>query len=105
MSEKNHWTLSKIREVYDEILRSYNVLFPLHPDRRVKEGAELDGFDPGGDNFYLEIFPEKAKRILPKLKRAADQSGNAQTWRAGESLDSLSQGMRERVNVARKFGI
>ena len=44
------------------------------------------------------------REISPRLKAAADQSGNAKTWHAGEPLNGLSQGMRERIEKALKFG-
>lgn len=106
MTEQTDWTLQKIREAYRDILRAWNILFPLYPNgRREKEEEVLDAFDPGKDKFYLEFFSKKAKRILPKLKRAADQSGGAQIWRRGDPLDGLNQGLRGRVEMALKLGI
>ena len=106
MIEQTDWTLQRIRGAYAEILKAYNALFPIHSNgRRVKNEIVWDNFDPGGDNFYLEVFPKKFRKNFPRLKKAADQSGNAQTWHAGESLDDLRQGMKGRVNKALEFGI
>ena len=105
MSEKNHWTLPKIREAYSEILGSYNVLFPIQLGGKKKDETVLDAFDPEGDNFYLDVFPKKAREVLRKLKKDADRSGNAQVWHKGEPLDSLNQRMKGRIEKALKYGI
>ena len=64
MSEKNHWTLPKIREAYGEILGSYNVLFPIQLGGKKKDETALDAFDPEGDNFYLDFTDWKTGSIL-----------------------------------------
>lgn len=105
MSEKDHWTLQKIREAYSEILRSYNVFFPIQLGGKKKNEVALDAFDCEGDNFYLDVFPKKARKALRKLKKDADRSGNVQVWNKGETLNSLNQDMKERIEKALKFGI
>ncbi len=99
-------TLQEIRKAYGETLKAYNALFPIHSNgRRVKNEIAQDNFDPGGDSFYLEIFPEKFRKNFPRLKKAADQSGGSRVWHRGDHLDGLSQGMKDRIEKALKFGI
>jgi hypothetical protein len=105
MTEKAQWTLKEIRDAYGEILRTYNILFPLHPQTKIEREDVINTFDLNrGDNIADE-FNAKAKKILPKLKEAADQSGNAVTWHRGEPLDGLNQSMKERIEKTLKFGI
>ena len=106
MIGKAQWTLKEIREAYGEILRAYNILFPLHPQTRI-EREDIIGdpkFSSYGDDFHV-TFCAKYRKILPELKEAADRSGNAVTWHHGESLDGLDQRMRDRIERALKFGI
>jgi hypothetical protein len=107
VTEKVQWTLKEIRDAYGEILRAYNALFPLHPQTRMEhEDIIIDTVDSHrGDDDFHATFQAKAREILPKLKKAADQSGNAVTWHRGEPLESLNEGMRERIERALKFGI
>ena len=106
MTKKDQWTLQEIREAYIEILKSYNALFPLEPlMRREVEQIEMpETFHRGDDNFQKGLMTEM-KKVIPKLREAADQSGGAVTWRYGESLDGLNQGLKNRVERALKFGI
>jgi hypothetical protein len=104
MNDRSEWTLKEIREAYREILRAYNDLFPVHPQTTTKYEDGTQGFDQGDYNF-LDTFRMKAKEVVPKLKQAADQSGNAQIWHRGEPLDSLNQGMRDRIGKALKLEI
>lgn len=104
MNEKA-WTLEEIRKAYREILRAWNVLFPIYPDGRRGEEIILDAFDTDGDDFYRKTFFKKMEEVSPRLRTAADQSGNAKVWHTGESVDGLSQGMKERVERALRFGI
>ena len=108
MTEQTDWPLQRIREAYSEILRAYNILFPLHADGKrgkKEEKVVLDAFDPEGNKFYKKAFFRKMREVSLKLKVAADQSGNAQTWHAGESLEGLNERMKERIDRALKFGI
>jgi hypothetical protein len=104
MSDGSEWTLERIRQAYSEILFAYNDLSPLHSETRRKHEDETQSFGQGDDNF-LDAFRMKAKRLVPKIKEIADQSGNAMIWHRGESFEGLSLGMRERVERALKFGI
>jgi hypothetical protein len=105
MSGETEWTLQKIRQAYGEILEHYNILFAPQPSRE-KEGKEIpDAFETDGDDFYRKTFPGKFKEVFPKIKAAADHSGNAKTWRAGEPLDGLNEGLKERIRRGLEFGI
>ncbi len=99
------WTLQKIREAYFENLELFNdrSLFLIRETNR-KE-TELDTPDPDGLSPFESNLLEKLKEVGPKLRAAADQSGNAQTWQIGQSLDGLSQGIKERVEKALLLGI
>jgi hypothetical protein len=97
-------TLQEIRDAYREVLQAYNDLFPLHPQITMKCEDETENFSQGDDSF-LNAFRTKAKKVAPKIKEAADQSGNPVIWHRGESFEGLSLGMRERVEGALKFGI
>jgi hypothetical protein len=100
-------TLQEIRDAYAVILKSYNELFPLYVEARKSSGEMEEGAEKSGkkneDRFY-ETFMVKAKKIVPKLKEAADQSGSVQIWRKGESLDNLSEGLQERIERAIRLG-
>jgi hypothetical protein len=96
-------TLQEIREAYAEILRAYNAIFPVHPETRIKFEDETEGLDRGDQNF-LDTFRMKAKKIVPKLREAADQSGNVKVWHRGNPLEGLNQGMKERVEKALNLG-
>ena len=106
MTEKAQWSLKEIRDAYGEIFRAYNALFPLHPEARMHREDMIGAFDfdRGDDNFHA-TFHAKVKKILPKLKGAADRSGNSVTWRRGEPLDSLNKAMRDRIGKALRLGI
>ncbi len=41
----------------------------------------------------------------PRLKAAADASGNPHIWRTGMPLGNLPEGMKKRVEMALRFGI
>ena len=97
-------TLQEIRKAYGEVLRAWNELFSLHPQKRPDQEEAMESVDYG-DIEFLENFRRKGKEIVPKLKEAADQSGNPATWRRGESLEDLNSGMRERILKGLEFGI
>jgi len=104
MSDRSEWTLKEIREAYGEILWAYNDLFPLHRQKRTEHEEPMESVDYG-DIEFLENFRAKGKEIIPKLKEAADQSGNPVIWRRGESLEDLNPGMRGRILKGLEFGI
>lgn len=105
VAEKGQWTLKEIRDAYGEILKAFNATFPLHPQTKIQREDIVNTFDLNrGDDIY-DTFNAKAKKMLPKFRRIADQSGNASSWRRGEPLDGLNEGMRERIERALKFGI
>jgi hypothetical protein len=104
MSEKVQWTLGEIRVAYAEILRAYNELFPLHPQRKTECEDMTWSFEKGEESLF-NMVRAKARENIPKLKEGADQSGNAVLWYRGEPLDGLNQGLRERVEIGLKFGI
>jgi hypothetical protein len=103
MSDRSEWTLQRTREAYGEILWAYNNLFPLHRQKRTEHEEPMESIDYG-DIEFLENFRRKGKEISGKLKRAADQSGNAVVWRRGDSLEGLSLGMKERIERGLKRG-
>jgi hypothetical protein len=105
MIDKPQWTLKEIRDAYGEILRGYNAIFPLHPQAKIQREDIINTFDLNRGDDIADEFKTKAKKILPKLKEAADQSGNALIWHRGESLDGLNQSMKERIEKTLKFGI
>jgi hypothetical protein len=97
--------LKELRSAYGEILVAYNALFPLSPN--IERGEEetlpdLVGIDEG--DSYLATM-RKLRKAHPELKEAADRSGSIQIWHAGEPLAVLNDGMRERIELAMKFGI
>jgi hypothetical protein len=98
-------SLEEIREAYGEILRAYNELFPLHPEKRIESDDVRNGLDSEEEAFCSDAFRKKATEVLSRLKKVADRSGNAQIWHVGESLDNLNQGMRERIEKAIRSGI
>lgn len=97
-------TLQEIRQAYGEILKAYNGIFPIHPETRIKFEDDTDILDRREEDFRA-AFLWKAKKILPNLKEAADQSGNVKIWHRGDSLEGLNQGMKKRVEKALKLGI
>ena len=107
MNKKNRWTLKEIREAYGQILGAYNEIFPVRAEtRKCVEGMESMGDEILKDDGDIKkAFQAQARKTLPKLKEAADSSGNPITWRRGESLDGLSQSLRDRVEKALKLGI
>jgi hypothetical protein len=105
MTEKIQWTLKEIREAYLEILRAYNAIFPVHPETRMKFEDDTDILDPRKEDFRIAFRFRKTKEILPKLKEAADQSGNIKIWHRGDPLEGLNRGMKERVEKALKLGV
>jgi hypothetical protein len=105
MNEKPTWTLEEIRKAYADALTGWNALFPLHPESR-REGDDVERWgDFEEEDFCADVFRKKGMRALSRLRKAAAQSCNAQIWHAGESLNNLSQGMRERIEKALRFGI
>jgi hypothetical protein len=48
---------------------------------------------------------EKMRSIEPRLKQAADESGNPVVWYRGDPIKGLPEGMRQRVETAMRFGI
>ena len=107
MSRRVQWSLKEIRSAYVEAVSAYNEIYPIHPPERISvEGIEEMGEEVlKGDECLVETFRKKAREITPKLKEAADQSGNAISWHCGQSLDGLNQGMKERIEKALRFGI
>lgn len=105
MTQKVQWTLEEIRDAYGEILRAYNALFPLHPEKRTEGDDVRNGFDFKEEAFCSDAFRKKVTRVLSRLKEAADQSGNAVTWHRGQSLEGLNQSLKDRVEKALKLGI
>lgn len=97
--------LKEVREAYRDILRFYNALFPLHPERRTGGVDVEEGCDLEEENFCADAFRKKATKVLSRLKDVADQSGNAVIWRRGESFESLNYSLRNRIEKALKFGI
>ncbi len=97
-------TLQEIRQAYGEILRAFNTLYPLHPATRKEPQDITDNFDKG-DESLIEAIRTKARKIFPKLKGTADQSGNVKVWHRGDPLEGLNRGMRERIEKALKLGI
>lgn len=106
MNEKIRWTLQEIRKVYAENLKFWNGLYPIHLRERgnVEEVME-DTIEHGDIGTELKEFCERAKEVMPRLKEAADLSGNSRVWRKGEPLDDLPRGLRERIEKALNFGI
>jgi hypothetical protein len=104
MTSRSGWTLEEMRQAYGEILSAFNALFPVHPETRRKFEDETDMFDRNEEDFRA-AFLWKAKKILPKLKEAADQSGNVKVWHRGDPLEGLNLGMKERIERALKLGI
>jgi hypothetical protein len=104
MSNEFEWTLQRIREAYGDILRAWNDLFPLYPQKGSDQQEPMESID-FGDIEFLEKCRRKGKEIGIKLKKAADQSGNAVVWRRGDPVDGLPNGIRERVERALKLGI
>ena len=101
---KKVWTLKEIRDAYGEALRAYNELFSLQSRRIDREDLLPEGFSIDREE-PINTFRKKATEINLKLKEAADQSGNAVTWRRGDPLDGLDQGLRERIERGLEFGI
>ncbi len=105
MSEKTDLTLNEIRNAYRKILQAYNALFPVNLpliQDREDDKQGIKGRDEGLDTSYLKT---RLSEMSPKLRRAADQSGNAQIWHRGEALDRLSGGMKGRIKAALRFGL
>jgi len=96
--------LKEIRVAYGEILRAYNALFPLFPMMRTEGEDITENFEKGDESLNLMVRV-KVRENIPKLKEAADQSGNAVSWHRGESLDGLNQNLKDRVEKALKLGI
>jgi hypothetical protein len=95
-------SIEEIREAYGEIIRAYNEIYPLHPQtRRLSLDEETSDFGRGDENFRVSIN----RKVRDKLRQAANESGNPVIWYRGDPLDGLSPGMRERIEVALKFGI
>lgn len=103
MTEKT-WTLREIQDAYAEILKAFNVVYPVGSVPKRKDETLPEAFDPEGERFFQDTFIEMAKKAIPKLKAAADRSGNARIWHRGESLDGIDQRMRERIEKALEFG-
>ena len=100
-----NWTLKEIREVYRENLKLYNETFPPFPERRKEDNeGEPEELFHRGEN-YIEALDEKLKKVLPKLKAAANESGNAVVWVRGQSLDGLNEGIHQRIRMALDFGV
>jgi hypothetical protein len=96
--------LKEIRNAYREILAAFNEAFP--PGLRLRTAGDdiTENFDKG-DESLIETVRAKAKERGPKLREAADESGNARVWRSGEPLEGLPQNMKERIERALKLGI
>ena len=104
MKNKTSLTLGEVRDAYGEILGAYNELFPVHPASRT-EGEDITGKFGKGEESLIDAASAKMREMGPKLKEAADQSGNAVIWRRGDSLEGLNQSLKCRIEAAIKFGI
>jgi hypothetical protein len=96
--------LKEIRAAYAEILSAWNVVSPPIA-QSVREDKEMMADSVDMDEESTMSTMGKLRKVHPELKREADQSGNAQVWHRGESLDGLSPGMKERIERALRFGI
>jgi hypothetical protein len=104
MSGAENMTLREIREAYGEILAAYNEFFPVHPKTRGQTEAIEQLFDQGEDDPSVTTR-KKMSAIFPKIKEAADKSGNPIVWHRGDPLDNLNPAMRKRIEKALKFGV
>jgi len=52
-----------------------------------------------GNIIKFIIFAE------PRLKQAADESGNPKVWRRGDPVEMLPEGMKKRIEMAQQFGV
>ncbi len=102
MSEKT-WTLDEIRKAYGEIWRAYNELYRSAKTDREEIFPDVFNIEHEGRDSLI-MLRKKAIEAIPKLKEAADRSGNAVVWHAGEPLDILSKGLKERIERALEFG-
>lgn len=103
MSGKILWALEEIREAYQEVLTLFNEL-SHHQERVEREEIFPEGLGPDFEmdtDKFRKGLTEKAR----ELKEAADRSGNAVTWLRGNSLEGLSQELRERIETALTLGI
>jgi len=41
----------------------------------------------------------------PRLKKAADESGNPVVWHRGDPVEVLPEGMKKRIEMAQEFGV
>jgi hypothetical protein len=104
MTDQGQWPLKKIREAYLDVLSHYNALYPILPDRKM-ETDEMPGGIDGEEDLRCCFIRAKLREVAGGIKEAADRSGNPETWQIGESLERLSDGLRNRVERALKFGI
>ena len=95
--------LKEIRLAYREIVTAYNEAFPSDLKLRTEEDI-TQSFDKG-DESLIGTVSARFRETNPKLRAAANQSGNARVWQRGEPLDGLNEGMRERIEKAMRFGI
>jgi hypothetical protein len=102
-TKDNRWTLKEIRESYMEILRAYNELFPLDPVMRKDPEETMDRIDINKENSHKIMM--KMREFAPRLRKAADESGNAVSWHCGQSMEDLNRGLRERIEKAIRLGI
>jgi hypothetical protein len=108
MNGKTRWTLKEIREAYRQSLEAYNELFPPHPETKKTPGSITEDMGenfPKDEEHFNKTLMKRLKKIFPKVKEAADHSGNAFVWHRGDPLDGLNQVMRERIEKALNFGI
>lgn len=96
------WNLGEIREAYREALSIYNEL--SRPRDRVQVDA-IEGDPAKSDEDFCSIIIKKAKESAPKLKEAADQSGDPVVWRRGDPLSGLNKSLRKRIEAGLKFCI
>ena len=93
--------LKEIRAGYRDVLTAYSELMDSPMTKRRDD--EMEG---RGERSECPSITARAKlrRVAPKLQQLADQSGNVRVWRRGEPLDGLAEGMKARIERARKFG-
>jgi hypothetical protein len=95
--------LQELKKAYLENLKVYNALYPIEID--VKKEFIFEGIEKDNDNYFVKVFPQKAKKALKALKESADRSGNVQIWKRGDPLNNLKPDLRKRIERGLNFGI
>lgn len=100
MGEKIIWTLDEIRGAYRENLAAYNEM--LKPQEKIDSGMKMEGeaFEP---DFNSVTLGKELAEGASKIKAAIDSK--VITWRRGDPLDSLGEGLRARIEFALKYGV